>query len=323
MVQKVEISYKTILFAIFSLLACWFFYQIRTIIVLVFVSLLLAFTISPLVDKIQRLKIPRMMAIFLVYILVIGIFSSFLSVLIPALIEQTATLTENLSGAVQYLPLIKIDWQAVTGQIEMIARNAVGLLRLVISAASNVLTVLTILVLTFYFIYEKENFGRYINQLFDGYKKEKVNRLIERLDSVLGGWLRGQIILMFIVGLMSFIGLSLLGLNYVLPLSLLAGLLEFIPNLGPALSAIPAVIVGFTISPVMGLGTFLLYLIIQQVENYVIVPQVMKRVTGIHPLVSLLCLMVGGKIYGFVGMLLAIPIFLLVRTSIEEFWLKD
>lgn len=323
MVQKVEISYKTILFAIFSLLACWFFYQIRTIIVLVFVSLLLAFTISPLVDKIQRLKIPRMMAIFLVYILVIGIFSSFLSVLIPALIEQTATLTENLSGAVQYLPLIKIDWQAVTGQIEMIARNAVGLLRLVISAASNVLTILTILVLTFYFIYEKENFGRYINQLFDGYKKEKVNRLIERLDDVLGGWLRGQIILMLIVGLMSFIGLSLLGLNYVLPLSLLAGLLEFIPNLGPALSAIPAVIVGFTISPVMGLGTFLLYLIIQQVENYLIVPQVMKRVTGIHPLVSLLCLMVGGKIYGFVGMLLAIPIFLLVRTSIEEFWLKD
>jgi len=106
-------------------------------------------------------------------------------------------------------------------------------------------------------------------------------------------------------------------------LALLAGLLEFIPNLGPTLALVPAALVAWSMNPLLGVGTIVLYIVIQQLENYIIVPQVMRRAVGIHPLVSLLCLLIGGKIYGFIGVLLAIPVFLLLRTIFLEFHFKN
>lgn len=322
--QKIEISYKTILFTFFSLIFLWLLYKIRGIIILTFVCFLLASILSPLVEKMQKLKIPRVLGILLVYIFLIAIFSGVLSIIIPALIEQTSILAENLSVPIQYLPFLEqFDWGALSSQLELISKNLVGVIRIIISAASNFLTLFALLVITFYFLYEKQNLDKYLDRLFNNEKKALVARLFRKSDQVLGGWLRGQLLLMLIIGIMSYVGLTLLGVNYALPLALLAGLLEFIPNLGPTLALIPATLVGWSISPAVGVGTLILYIVIQQVENYLIVPQVMKKTTGLHPLLALLCLLVGGKLYGFVGALLAIPIFLLSTTIVKELYFKD
>ena len=323
MKQKIEISYKTILFTIFSLLFLWFLFTIKSILVLVFVSFLLAVTISPLVDKLQKFKIPRVLAIIISYVLIILLLSSFLSIIIPALIEQTVVLTETLSSSVARWPILQFDWNTLTSQLELVSKNVLGVVRIVISAFSNIITVVALMVLTFYFIYEKQNLNKYLDRLFDNAKKAIVVRVFQRLDLILGHWLRGQIFLMLIIAFMSYIGLMALGVNYALPLAILAGLLEFVPNLGPTIAFVPAAIVAWTISPLTGVGTIILYFIIQQVENYIIVPQVMKKAVGMHPLISLICLMIGGKLFGVIGVILAIPIFLFLQIIITELYFHE
>ncbi len=323
MVQKIEITYKTILFTILFMVALWLIYEIGSIIILTYVALVIGFAVSPWVDRLQSYKVPRVLAIFIVYAVIIGVLSSFISFIIPSLVNQTSYLTDTIARQVRKLPFIQLDWSLVSSQLELVFRNAVGVLKIVMSAASNLFTLITLLVLTFYFIYEKQNLPRYAASLFADGRKEKLITIVNRLEAVLGHWLRGQLLLMLIVGLMSYIGLLILGIDYVLPLALLAGLLEFVPNLGPILASIPAIIAGFAVSPTIGIGAMVLYIIIQQVENYLIVPQVMRRATGIHPLVSLLCLLIGGKLYGIVGVLLAIPLFLTIRTVFTEIYWKE
>lgn len=153
--------------------------------------------------------------------------------------------------------------------------------------------------------------------------EKKAEKLILALEKRLGGWVRGQIFLMIIVGLMSYVGLRLLDLDFALPLALIAGFLELVPNIGPTVSMIPAVIVGFASSSIMGLAVIALYFLIQQVENNVIVPRVMQKAVGLHPLVTLVALMIGFKIGGIIGSLLAVPTTIFIRVLVEHFYLSS
>jgi len=123
---------------------------------------------------------------------------------------------------------------------------------------------------------------------------------------------------MIIIGLLTFIGLTLLGIDYALPLAIFAGFLEIIPSFGPFISAIPAVLVGLLISPLMALAVIALYFLIQQVENNFIVPQLMAKECGLNPLVTIIALIVGFKLGGVIGAILAVPVVLLIEIILTE-----
>jgi len=135
----------------------------------------------------------------------------------------------------------------------------------------------------------------------------------------LGAWVRGQLTLALIIGLATFIGLSFLRLPYVLPLSIIAGILEIVPMIGPIISAIPAIIIAFTISPVLALATTAFYFLVQQAEAHLVVPFVMKRAVGLPPLVTIVALMVGAKLAGITGGLLAVPIVVVIQTVVAQY----
>ena len=124
---------------------------------------------------------------------------------------------------------------------------------------------------------------------------------------------------MTMVGLLTFIGLSLIGVRYALPLSIIAGLLEVVPNLGPTISTIPSFLVALTQSYFLGFSTIALYFIVQQLENHIIVPMVMKKAVGLNPIITLIALIIGGKVGGAVGVVLAIPFTLFAETLLIEF----
>lgn len=123
---------------------------------------------------------------------------------------------------------------------------------------------------------------------------------------------------MTIVGVITYIGLTIIGMKYAVALAVLAGLLEVVPNLGPIISTIPAALIGFSISYVLGLSNIALYFIVQQVENNLIVPLVVKKVVGLHPIITLMALMIGGKLAGVLGVLLAVPTTIFVETILIE-----
>jgi predicted PurR-regulated permease PerM len=124
---------------------------------------------------------------------------------------------------------------------------------------------------------------------------------------------------MTLVGVMTFIGLKILQIPYALPLALLAGFLEIVPSIGPILSAIPLVIIGFGISPVTGIAALALAFLVQQVENYVFVPKVMEKSVGLNPIAVLLSLAVGFKLAGVAGVVISVPIFLTIQILIKAY----
>jgi predicted PurR-regulated permease PerM len=144
-------------------------------------------------------------------------------------------------------------------------------------------------------------------------------RLWTKIQNRLGNWLRGQLILSLVIFTLTYIGLSILQIKYALVLAMLAGSFELIPYVGPILSSVPAIFLAFVQAPYLALFVILLYFIVQQLENSLIVPKVMGRVTGLNPIVVLIAVLIGAKIGGIVGTLMAVPVATALSTFLYDF----
>ncbi|MDQ5981520.1 MAG: hypothetical protein QG570_269, partial [Patescibacteria group bacterium] len=132
---------------------------------------------------------------------------------------------------------------------------------------------------------------------------------------------RGQLTLMVLMGVVTYIGLVIIGVPYPVALAVLAGLFEIVPIIGPTIAAIPAVIIAFAVSPLMGLATLIFYILIQQAENSLIVPKIMQKAIGFNPLVTIIVLMVGGEVLGIIGVILSVPI-AIIAVEIFKYLVK-
>lgn len=323
MPKKVEISHRTIIFTVFFLISLYFLYQIRQILVVFFISFVLMSALNPTVKRLEKVKIPRVLAILILYLLVFVVLGLSIAGIIPPLVDQTATLISRLPDYFETLPFLIVNQGFVSSQISQLGSIPANLVKLTVSIFNNLIALLVVAVVTFYFLIEREKLDHYLAVLFGGNGKDKAKAFIDKLEHRLGGWVRAQLTLMVIVGVMSYIGLRLLRIEFALPLALLAGILEVVPNIGPILSAIPAVLAGLVISPLMGLAVAALYFLVQQLENTLIVPQIMAREVGVRPLVVIISLAVGAKLAGFIGVLLAIPFMLLLQITISEFFSSE
>jgi predicted PurR-regulated permease PerM len=142
--------------------------------------------------------------------------------------------------------------------------------------------------------------------------------LIARMQEKIGRWLRGQLLLSLIIFLMTYAGLTILGVRYALVLALFAGVTELIPYIGPFIGLVPALFIALTQSPIVALGVLVLYIIIQQLENYVIVPKVMQRAVGLNPIVIIVAMLVGAKMAGILGIILAVPVATALSVAVGD-----
>ena len=319
MIRKVEISHRTIIFTVLFLMGLWFLYEIRHIILLIFIGLIFMSALSPIVDRLEKLRIPRSLAIFLVYIIIFGGLGYSVSLLVPPLIEQSSKFIIALPESVRQIDfgfLGKFDFSIFESHLATIPQQTVKLL---LGVLNNVIGIFTFMVIVYYLILERKNLSRYLMVSFGNSDKGKqIEALINRVEHKLGSWVRGQLALMIIVGLMSYIGLSFLGVKFAIPLAFLSGLLEIIPNIGPTLSAIPAILVALGSSPVLALATLALWIVIQQLENNLIVPKIMQKVVGLSPLITIISLLIGYRVAGAVGAVLSIPSVLTIEVIIKE-----
>lgn len=317
--ERIDISYRTIVFTVFFILGLWVLYLLRNVLLVWFIAFILMTALNPFVSYLEKLKIPRFLGILAAFLLSIGAISLIFAGIIPTLFEQLTYLGKNLSVQIPNSPFLHFDLNFLTSQLELISKNALNLLKIALGAASNILAVFSLVVFTFYLLMERRNLPTYLRSLFGrGDGEARSIELIDNIENKLGGWVRGELALMFIVGLLSYLGLLLLHIPYSLPLALLAGLMELIPNIGPTISAIPAIIVGWTISPALAGAALVLYVVVQQLENNLIVPMVMRGAVGIKPLITLMALMVGVTLGGVAGAVLAVPLYITIETIIKH-----
>ena len=318
--QKIEISQKTIIFTIGTLLSVWLVYQIRAIVVLLFIAFILMTAINPLIKKANKFKIPTILVMLVVYFGMIALISTVVASLVPAVVQQTKDIALLLPTYMHNLESIfntQLDTNVAGSYLNSIPSN---LLKIAAGAFSNIMNILALFFMTYYLVLERPLLHRYLLRFFENQDAEsKAEALVIAIEKQVGGWVRGELILMLIIGIMTYIGLVLLGIPYALPLAVLAGLLEAVPNLGPTIAAIPVILMGLTVSPIIGLGGLVLSIIIQQLENNLIVPKVMFSATGTQPLVTILTLLVGFTLGGVAGAVLAMPIFLTIQTAYKAF----
>lgn len=314
--QKIEISHRTVIFTILFLVAIWLVYQIRGVILLVFISVILMSALNPGVDFLERLRIPRFLSIFLFYGLIIGFFSSIVAMLIPPLVEQTSRLVESTPKLFNDLGFIAVDSRLLLQQFGSLPSNV---FRFALNAVENVVVVFTVLVFTFYLLLERKKLKQHLTFAF-GDNEKTAEEVIDKIEHQLGRWVRGRIFSMILVGLLSYAGLRLLNVDFALPLAILAALLEIIPNIGPIISSIPAIIIALATAPSLALGVAALYFIVQQVEAQIITPNVMHHAIGFNPLVTIIALLAGFTLGGIGGAVLAIPIILVTEIILTHLY---
>lgn len=318
-IKKVEISHRTIIFTVVFLSSLWFLYEIRQIVVGLFVSIVLMSAINPLLDKMEKIKIPRALGIISVYVFIVGLLGLVVAGIIPPLVEQTSKLISGLPEFIKEVGILgNVNQEVVESQLGQLSSLPADFLKLGVAIFSNFIAIFAFLIITFYMLLERKNLNRYLYTFFGEKGEEKAERIIAKMEEKLGGWVRAELLLMLIIGVTTYIGLRVIGLEYALPLAILAGLLELIPNIGPVLAAIPAVLIGFSVSPLTALVVAIFYFLIQQIENSLIVPQIMSKQIGVNPLVTIISLAIGFKIGGVLGAILAVPVVLLIEIIFNE-----
>ncbi len=306
-------------------------FYLREVFGLLFVAVVLASAVDPLIDRLQRYHIPRGVSILVIYALAAVAIFVVVAVLIPPLLIQMTQLGGTLTT---YTPAIDNFYQYITQNPDATVVDAVrnnlsafnqsvtaltsGFFATVSNAFSVIASIIFVLVITFYITVEEDGLKKFIRSVapiqFQPYLVQKTNRIQDRL----GVWLSGQLGLMVIIGVLTFIGLSAIGVPYPLVLALLAGLFEFIPFIGPFIAAVPAVFFAFTDSPWKALAVVGFYLVLQQLENQVLVPKIMQRALGLSPIVILTAVLIGAKIAGLPGILLAVPAVTILWIFVED-----
>ena len=315
--RKIEISHRTIIFTAVFLLALAFLWQIKNIIILVFISFVLMQAINPLVSELQKIKIPRVLSIIMVYILIIALISFGIAGIVPILIEQTSSLVNSLPEIINNVKLFSQNNIDLSSQFKILETIPSNIAKITVSIVSNIFLALIMFVITFYLLLEKNKFPQYGDSFFGEKGKIKFLKIMNNLESSLGSWVNAELLLMTVIGLVSYLGYLVLGLKYAVPLAIIAGLLEVIPTVGPTVATVLAGLVALTISPITALFTVIFGILVQQLENSFIVPKIMSKTIGLNPLITIILIAAGGQLAGIGGALLAIPLFLTAQSVIK------
>jgi predicted PurR-regulated permease PerM len=277
----------------------------------------------------RRLKIPRPIGIVISFLVIIFFVGLALILILPPLFTEVPNLVNALSlpslapvlGTLNKFNFSLSEIGSILGQAQSSFSTIYGIIT---STFQGIFSFFTVLVMTAYLLIDRDHLHKKISWFTKEPRHlEMADEFINRIEVYLGGWVRGQLFLMITIGVFSFVGLSLLSIPYALPLAVVAGLLEILPNLGPTLAAVPSILVAYGAfgAPMAGFVA-LFYIFVQMLENNLIVPKIMKDNVDVNPLATILLILTGLKVGGMLGALLSVPVYIVLRT-IYSLWLRE
>jgi predicted PurR-regulated permease PerM len=330
--MRIVISTSSLFKIVVFGLALYVAYMSLDIIGAVLLAVVIAAAIEPPIRWMADHKVPRVISVLIVYVLFIIMISLALYSIIPQL-------TTELRGFIDAVPQ-SIDRLTVTFEDKFpgFPANTVferlkeflvnedftssGLLtdffRGVPAFFGGMFMVFITFVLSFYLAIQENGIAKFLRVISPEQYDDYVVGLWGRTQRKIERWLQGQLVLAVIVGLIVYVGLLLMGVQYALMLALVSAVFEIIPFFGPVLAAIPAIVIASVQSPMSGLLVVVLYILVQQLENHVLYPIVMRKMTGVAPMVVILALLVGGRIAGFTGLILAIPAVVIILEILGD-----
>jgi predicted PurR-regulated permease PerM len=318
----------------------WCAYLVREVLLLLYISALLAIGFSPIVRLIERQKVirignrlPRWLAILVLYVAILGTLTLIGLAVFPPLARQARALWAELPAmfdrAQGFLVARGILDRPLT-LAEAVERAPTGggdamntLVGAVTGVLGGVVGLLTILILTFYLLVEAGQLRALFLRLFPVHQRQRVDSASQEIGVKVSAWLGGQMLLAGIIGATSAIGLYLLGIPFFYVLALLSAIGELIPVVGPVLAAIPAIAVASTVSMQKVLLVLIFFVVQQQVENHVLVPKVMERQVGVSAVTVIVALLIGGNLLGIIGAILAVPTAAILQVVLTDLTARE
>lgn len=316
---------------LFSLLLVLLFF-LRDLILILLTAIVIASAIEPATRWFMRYKIPRVPAVLLVYIIIVAAVFGIFYLFVPAILNDAAQFFSqlpqyidsiNISNPITNTPFVSSEKVAegvttvqgfslenIISELQSSFSNvSEGFFRALNTVFGGIFSLILIVVFSFYLAVQETGIDDFLKIITPIRHQKYVIGLWKRSQNKIGRWMQGQLVLALIIGVLTYLALTIFGVPYALLLAILAAIFELIPIFGPILAAIPAALIGFANGGAsLGVIVIFIYVIIQQFENHLIYPLVVKKVVGVPPLLVILALIIGAKIAGFLGIILSVPV---------------
>ena len=327
---EIEIFIRKVVVVVIALVVMTILWLVREILVLVFIAAVLAAGISPAVRRVRVLwrywfhrKLPRGTAVMIVYLPFLVFVVTLAAVLVPQFVADWQKLSVQLPGLIESNILQPLERYVPMGAIREALRGGVGIPRSSMflymrSAATAIGAIFAVLFMVAYMLIDAPRLRNLILLFYPAHVRGDRLRTLNRMGRRMSSWLSGQLLLMFIIGSATFVGLLVLQIPYALPLAILAGVGEVIPVIGPIVSSIPALAVAILHSRWQFWAVLAFYFLLQKVENYIVVPRVMSRKVSVSPLAVFVAFMMGASLLGMIGAIIAIPVAAILQVTFEE-----
>jgi len=326
---SINITTGTIVKTLLLLLLFYVLYLLMDLVLVVLTAVVIASSVEPAAKWFAKYKIPRVPAVIFVYASVIALFIGVFYFFIPPLLDEASKFASVLPQYIESASVTdKLTGSDLSGAQKIVGglSDSISLKDLILQAKNTVtgfsggafeavarvfggaFSFLIIVVISFYLSVQRDGISNFLKLITPIKQQDYIVDLWTRSQIKIGRWFQGQLLLGFIIGVLVYLGLTILQVPYAILLAIFAAVFEIIPVFGPILAAIPAIALGFTVSATVGAMTVALYLIIQQFENHLIYPLVVRKVIGVPPILVILALIIGWKLAGFLGVLLSVPI---------------
>ncbi len=327
--KGISISWGSLWKVVLMLLLVTILFIARDILIALFLAVIISAALDPVVSWLEKRRIPRLLGTLAIYIVLIFVLALLAYAVIPIALSELNTLLGSLG---RYSGTL-FEFIDTSGFIESINQALGKVTNLLLSGSTSVLEVgskflggltatVSVFVLSFYLTVGKDGAEKFLLTILPPIYEPKVIDLYRRIKKKIGNWLAGQVVLSLGVGLLVFVGLWILGVKYSLILGILAGIFEIVPYVGPIFSGSLAVLIGLTDSVALGFYVLILFIIIQQLENNLLVPAVTNFTTDLQPTVILIAILIGAKVFGFIGLILAVPAAVLLQEFLDDWSLS-
>ncbi len=327
MIKSLEISWLSLWRILFMLIFAVALYYLREVLLILFLALIISSALDAPITYLEKKKIPRIIGTLLIFLAVVGVLAALLYVVVPiALVEFKGLFTSfensSLSNLRSSLGISKQTIKSIeanlSGFTDALFSGSASFFNLISSIFGGIIFLVSVFILSFYLSVNRDGVEKFLRAVLPLTWEEYVIDVYLRVRRKMGLWLQGQLVLSLAVGATTFIGLLILGVDYSLFLGIMAGILEMVPIVGPVFTGVIAFLVAVSTSWTLGVSVIVLFVIIQQMESHLLIPIVMRKTIGLHPVVVVISLLAGSQLAGFVGLILAVPSAVIIEELIED-----
>ena len=321
-----EISPKTIFWVLGVGVLAVLIYMVRDIIAVLIFAIIIASALEPILRYAQSKKIPRLLSLVVIYLLFFIFFAALIYIFLPLVLDQLRDFFQNYptyfgkieeaAGVITFLPGLSGNIHELLSQLTEQIPSLTSLISYISAIFGGILSFVVVLVVSFYLSISRNALDNFLKAILPPQFEVYVHSLWVRAQYKMGRWLQAQILLSFIMALIVGLGLWILGVKYAFLVAVVAGVLEIVPYVGPIVSGGLATLLALSQSPILGLWTLIFFIVAQQLEGHILVPLLIKKLVGLNPVVVILAILVGAKLGGILGILLAVPI----AAVIDEFF---